>query len=206
VNWKGPGNLLTASYPEGSTWVAAAKAHFGDDFSTITVYALGVEPILATFSQPLASGAAHGVVRTTPLQGGWRYCRKCHVICFENSGPGPCPAGAQHDFTGSANYYMIHDLQIPYGQRDWRYCRKCHELTFAGGSAAGHCSGGGDHDHTGSGDYHVPFAGHVHGQSDWRWCLKCQALAFAAAGAGVFSAGGDHDHTTSGLYQLIHDT
>ena len=44
VNWNGQGQLLTASYPEGSTWQAAAKDHFEDDPSTITVYAMGAQP------------------------------------------------------------------------------------------------------------------------------------------------------------------
>ena len=205
VNWTGEGNLLTASYPQGSAWVAAAKEHIRPDHAAITVYAIGAEPVFATLSQSLVSGAARGTVRTTPLQSGWRFCRKCRVICFAGSGPEPCPAGGKHDYTQSSNYYMLYNLQIPFGQRNWRYCRKCQGLTFASGPAAGRCPGGGEHDHTGSFEYYVPFAGHVAGQSDWRWCRKCQALAFGASGAGICSAGGTHDHNGSGVYQLVHD-
>ena len=41
-NWNAPGNLLTASYPEGVCWVAAGKDHFAESPANITVYAIGI--------------------------------------------------------------------------------------------------------------------------------------------------------------------
>lgn len=47
IAWNGWGNLLTNSYPykEGNQvgWMASGKAHGKDDFSTITVYAIGIK-------------------------------------------------------------------------------------------------------------------------------------------------------------------
>ena len=41
-NWSGDGNLLTATYPQGSCWIAAGKDHIHSDPASITVYAIGV--------------------------------------------------------------------------------------------------------------------------------------------------------------------
>jgi vibriolysin len=42
-NWDGAGNLLTASYPQGSNWVAAGKDHKKASPSTITAYVIGIQ-------------------------------------------------------------------------------------------------------------------------------------------------------------------
>jgi hypothetical protein len=45
VNWRGNGNLLTASYPSGpSKWQSASKDHFNPESCTITTYAIGIKP------------------------------------------------------------------------------------------------------------------------------------------------------------------
>jgi hypothetical protein len=41
-NWRGFGNLLTASFPDGGGWAAQGKAHSRSDPSTVTVYAIGI--------------------------------------------------------------------------------------------------------------------------------------------------------------------
>ncbi len=41
-NWEGAGNLLTASYPQGSGWVAAGKDHLEASPASITAYAIGL--------------------------------------------------------------------------------------------------------------------------------------------------------------------
>ena len=41
-NWNGPGNLLTALYPQGGCWVAAGKDHIDSSPASITVYAIGI--------------------------------------------------------------------------------------------------------------------------------------------------------------------
>ncbi len=42
VNWTGVGNLLTASYPTQTSWVAKAKDHEVADPATLTIYAIGI--------------------------------------------------------------------------------------------------------------------------------------------------------------------
>lgn len=43
VNWRGNGNLLVASYPNGNTWTAQSKDHMISDPSSITAWAIGLE-------------------------------------------------------------------------------------------------------------------------------------------------------------------
>ena len=40
--WQGPGQLLTASYPSGNSWVCAAKAHAVMDLAGLTAYVIYV--------------------------------------------------------------------------------------------------------------------------------------------------------------------
>jgi vibriolysin len=42
-NWSGDGNLLTASYPQGSCWIASGKDHMHSDPASITAYVIGVK-------------------------------------------------------------------------------------------------------------------------------------------------------------------
>jgi hypothetical protein len=87
-------------------------------------------------------------------QNNWRWCRKCQGLAFGGSGvPGPCPAGATHDHTGSGNYTLVHDTPGAPGQSNWRWCQKCQGLAFGGSGAPGPCPAGTTHDHTGSGNY-----------------------------------------------------
>lgn len=44
VNWKGQGNLLTASFPDGNKWKVASKDHEDPESCTITAYAIGIKP------------------------------------------------------------------------------------------------------------------------------------------------------------------
>lgn len=44
VNWRGNGNLLTASFPEGNQWKVASKDHSVAESCTITAYAIGIRP------------------------------------------------------------------------------------------------------------------------------------------------------------------
>jgi hypothetical protein len=44
-NWDGDGNLLTATYPEGSCWTAAGKDQIHASPATITAYAIGLRVI-----------------------------------------------------------------------------------------------------------------------------------------------------------------
>jgi len=56
VNYGGPGNLLTASFPETPTrWTAEAKDHSVSDPASITVYAIGLEDPLDQWDVRLVS-------------------------------------------------------------------------------------------------------------------------------------------------------
>jgi len=40
-------------------------------------------------------------------QSNWRWCNKCQLVAFAgNASPGPCPAGGNHNHTGSGNYTL----------------------------------------------------------------------------------------------------
>jgi hypothetical protein len=156
---------------------------------------------------PPAVHSSLGVDNPYPLQAqsNWRWCHKCQGLSFGgNASQGPCPAGGNHDHTGSGNYQLEMNTSIPATQPGWEWCRKCQELAFAFNGTPGPCPAGGNHDHTGSGMYTLAFtvAGSA-GQSNWKWCRKCQAIAFAGnPTVGKCPAGGNHDHTGSGNYTL----
>jgi len=139
------------------------------------------------------------------IQNNWRWCNKCQALTFAGSPTlGECPAGGQHDHTGSGDYALIdNDAAVP-GQDNWRWCNKCQALAYAGAGSVGACSAGGVHDHTGSGNYVLGSKDNgPTGQENWRWCNKCQELTFAGnASLGSCAAGGTHDHTGSGNYVL----
>jgi len=142
------------------------------------------------------------------LESGWQWCKKCQEMAFAGgASPGNCPAGKQHDHTGSLNYLVATKASGVAGQDNWRRCIKCEALSFAGGRSAGACPAGGQHDHTGSADYVLPQKGAgpipEYTQDNWKWCNKCQVLAAAGgSSAGPCAAGGQHDHTGSGDYFL----
>jgi rubrerythrin len=87
-------------------------------------------------------------------QANWRWCRKCQGLAFAgNPSPGACPAGGQHDHSGSGNYHLPKDyggllLQLLHisSQENWRWCNKCQGLAFAGNPSPGACPAGGQHD------------------------------------------------------------
>ena len=129
--------------------------------------------------------------------------RPIRVLPVPQDRPG-CPAGGEHDHTGSGNYTLASNRAGLPGQSNWRWCRKCQGLAF-GGNPVSVCPKGGTHDLSQSADYillaNVPApAGH---QPNWRWCNRCQGLAFAGANTpGLCPAGGLHDHAGSGDYVL----
>jgi hypothetical protein len=70
--------------------------------------------------------------------------------------PSRCPVKGEHDYTGSGNYRLLKDIDVPIPgvavQDNWRWCKKCQGLAFAGASPS-RCPVEGEHDHTGSGNY-----------------------------------------------------
>jgi hypothetical protein len=152
----------------------------------------------------LAADPPGGADGDGPTQSNWRWCRKCEALSFGGIPRGVCPAGDEHDHTGSGNYALLMEDAGADGQPGWLWCRKCQMLVFEGSSGRA-CPAGHHHDHTGSGKYKVRSAGFPvrQGQGNWRRCRKCHVLAFAAnPDNGVCKAGDRHDHTGSGNYTL----
>ncbi len=129
-------------------------------------------------------------------QAGWRACPKCQGMHFAGfTGKGVCPAGGQHDQTGSFNYLMIFGGGTSSKvQAGWRACPKCQGMHFAGFTGKGVCPAGGQHDQTNSFAYVMMFNVELGDlvQVDWAACSKCQGLFFGPFG-GVCPAGGAHD-------------
>ena len=138
------------------------------------------------------------------IQNDWRWCSKCQGMAYAgNPSPGPCPAGAEHVLSGSADYSLLHDLPGNAGQDNWRWCSKCQGLAYAGNSN-GVCPAGGAHSLGASFDYVLLHDSTMaDAQSNWRWCSKCQGLAFAGNSQGVCPTGGTHVLTQSSNYNLI---
>jgi hypothetical protein len=196
----------------GYSWqqvIAAGAPTLGETYTNLTGAMDGWTRFSTLMQQvyPTGTTATVGVDDPYPLQtqANWRWCHKCQGLAFAgNATPGPCPAGGNHDHTGSGNYKLEHNPTIPATQAGWEWCRKCQGLAFAFNGTPGPCPSGGTHDHTGSGMYTLAFtvAG-TGGQTNWKWCHKCQGLAFAGnATPGACPAGGNHDHTGSGDYTL----
>ena len=142
-----------------------------------------------------------------PTQNGWRHCVRCEGLVYSgNQFPGACVDGRDHDFSGSSDYDVPHDVQGPAStlvQDGWRWCYKCQSLTYAGLYP---CPAGGLHNDNDSDDYSVPFTtSSTSGQSGWKWCSKCQGL-FYEGGLSLGKCpldGGSHDATASSDYTLI---
>ena len=67
-------------------------------------------------------------------QDNWRCCKKCFVLFFDgNKSAGVCPAGGEHDSSGSKNYILEHQRYLFTDDRhrlliNWRWCKKCRQL------------------------------------------------------------------------------
>ncbi len=112
-------------------------------------------------------------------QAGWRFCRKCYAMAFNDASrrPGACPAGGTHDRTTSGNYVIPRDAETKAGQRGWRRCKNCAALTFVDPSRGpGLCPVGGKHTPEG----HEYFVAHettaVLGDTRFRWCRRCENM------------------------------
>jgi hypothetical protein len=137
------------------------------------------------------SAVRYGTKQSTPVQEGWRFCRKCHAMFFDGyPDKGVCPAGGAHAAEGF-NFVLTHDVAGG-GQRDWRYCEKCYAMFFDGYPGKGVCPAGGAHAAAGF-NFVLPHDVAGGGQRDWRYCQKCYAMFFDGyPGKSVCPAGGVH--------------
>jgi hypothetical protein len=44
-NWNGAGNMLTASYPSGISWIGSGKDHIESSPAAITAYVIGLREV-----------------------------------------------------------------------------------------------------------------------------------------------------------------
>ena len=140
------------------------------------------------------------------FQHGWASCPKCqglHYAGFPNF-KGACPAGGQHEQTGSFAYEVEYDVpERPNLQHGWASCPKCQGLHYAGfPNFKGVCPAGGQHVQTGSFAYALPFdlPLNTDAQPDWAACPKCQGFFYGPYG-GACPAGGSHSRENSWAYQ-----
>jgi hypothetical protein len=141
-------------------------------------------------------------------QEGWRWCIKCQGMFYgiRYSGPGPCPAGGNHDGSQSGHYYIREEGAAPGQQGGWRWCAKCMGLFYSGpNNNVGHCPAGGGHDKTGSAAYAAIIGENaVQRQGGWRWCSKCQGMFYSVGSGGVCPADHTaHDGSTSAHYACL---
>ncbi|WP_144387196.1 hypothetical protein [Streptomyces sp. SAJ15] len=143
-------------------------------------------------------------------QHGWASCAKCQGLHFAgfHNGKGVCPAGGQHEQTGSFAYEM--DFDVPEQanvQTGWASCPRCQGLHFAGfPDFKGVCPAGGQHEQTGSFAYALRFnvPPPPGSQAEWRSCPKCQGLFFGPfqgrcpADGGVHIAGDSFNYVVTG--------
>jgi hypothetical protein len=138
------------------------------------------------------------------VQGGWRSCPKCQGLHFAGFPvKGVCPAGGQHDQTGSFAYLMLFDSSPgSHMQADWRACSKCQGLFF--GPFKGRCPAGGEHDPANSFRYTMIFdqPAQAYLQPDWKSCRKCQGLFFGPFKGRCPADNGPHDESGSFNYIL----
>lgn len=139
------------------------------------------------------------------FQHGWASCPKCqglHYAGFPDF-TGVCPAGGQHEQTGSFAYEVEYDVaQRSNLQHGWAACPKCQGLHYAGfPNFAGVCPAGGQHEQTGSFAYALPYdlPASPATQSEWAACPKCQGFFYGPFG-GACPAGGSHSRENSWAY------
>jgi M6 family metalloprotease-like protein len=91
---------------------------------------------------------------SAPGQSDWRWCTKCKGLFYgPHQAESACPAGGSHDATGSGDYTLPLNVDIPPGQPGWRWCSKCRGLSFGPNEAQSVCPLGGHHDGSQSGNF-----------------------------------------------------
>ena len=113
-----------------------------------------------------------------------------------------CPAGGQHDPTGSGSYTLFMESPPHPAQGGWRWCFKC-QTVFYGELTGSVCPVDNGHSSAISPPYFMPTETFPDSQDQWRWCRKCQVLWYGGGtSAGVCAAGGEHSKEGSGDYRV----
>jgi len=96
------------------------------------------------------------------FQGDWNWCSKCRGLFYgPQQSSSWCPAGGQHNGSGSYDYQILFGDQIglgAYWQESWSWCNKCTGLFYGPQQPSSYCPAGGQHNGSGSYDYWLQFA------------------------------------------------
>jgi hypothetical protein len=175
-----------------------ASGHF-DRRAALTTLTLG--------SIAIVGGLGFASPAYALAQEGWRWCNKCQGMFYglHPSGLGKCPAGGQHNPTGSGHYYIRVEGGVSGVQQGgWSWCNKCMGFFYSAGASMGHCPAGGTHVNQGSGAYAAMLGGSgQQQQGGWRWCNKCMGMFYSGNSNGVCPAGGSHNSSGSGQYAFL---
>jgi len=90
---------------------------------------------------------------THQTQGRFGTCSKClAMVCIDTNGP--CWAGGQHAFAGTAEYFVSRaSWNGQLFQGDWRWCERCDCLFFGGSIGVAKCPSGQGHSKEHSHEY-----------------------------------------------------
>ncbi|WP_119270652.1 serine hydrolase [Taklimakanibacter deserti] len=138
-------------------------------------------------------------------EGNWRHCTKCQSLYLHGNPQGDCLGEGKHDpgMGNIANYHLMVDSTMDYGEKNWRRCINCRCLFFDG-DQTGKCTVGDNHDAgRTSSEYSLvvdsPYNEH---DENWRRCKKCQTLFSEGTGSGKCAAGGAHESSQNGVYSI----
>jgi hypothetical protein len=133
----------------------------------------------------------------TQFQTGWRFCKQCSNMHFNNGVPGACLGGPDHAQQGF-------DFGLPFArpegarhERHFFFCNTCHclfqEKDFSNGNDLGLCAAGGQHNRTNSIEFVLAHDTPVtQGQNQWAVCVNCHVMFFGP-GPQKCIAGLSHD-------------
>src|SRR5215469_7122103 len=111
-------------------------------------------PVSSTGDLLLSSDG--GIITYLSGQSGWSFCEKCKELFYGNEqSSSVCPAGGNHDKTGSSDYVAATDI-VGGGitiQQNWHFCEKCKALFYGPEQSSSVCAAGGNHDGSGSSNY-----------------------------------------------------
>jgi hypothetical protein len=153
------------SYPQDNwNWCYKCKGMF---YATNTDFPAGYCPAGGqhTGNNPYGSPSYNYTIYYNASQGklsqsSWNWCNKCTGLFYgPQQSSSWCPAGGQHNGTGSYDYWLQYDQQelgTANGngwQEYWNWCSKCTGLFFGPQQSSSYCPAGGQHNGSGSFDY-----------------------------------------------------
>jgi hypothetical protein len=164
-----------------------------------------LQPVSARTSSPRVNLGASEVTYLEQID--WAWCHKCRGLFYgPQQSSSWCPAGGQHNDSGSYNYGLLYDASGSQSgvQENWSWCNKCRGLFYGPQQSSSWCPAGGRHDGSGSYNYSLIDTALLGTQGKWAWCNKCRGLFFGPQQSSSYCpAGGQHNGSGSYDYFLI---